>query len=343
MSFQPGANLYTAGFGSRPENVEVPHIEKRDPAQSDVNYPIGKRWLNTVSEEEFILYSFSVVSGVTSAVWGTPVGATGPVLTISDTDDIPVFPDAQGDIQFNGNINQIDVSSNPLSHELNFSLTNPLEIQGLTTTGTVILSASSDNNITIGNAGSAFQQTIIDGHDVVIGNNSLPTSVEIEGNIHVGAGSTSIQIGNGSSNTSISGEVIFAEGFTSSGSSAAINPSIFSDTPVSLVSTTGFLTGPVTYNAVGCETVFSCDTTAGAITINLPAILQPGTVFMVYDVSGNASVNNITVNAPLTFNFFQGGLAPFSPFTMSHNYESALFIICTNIYNVMVLSNVTGV
>ena len=77
MTFQPGANLYTAGFGSRPENVEVPHIEKRDPSTSDVNYPIGKRWLNTISEEEFILYSFSASGGVTQANWASPVGPTG--------------------------------------------------------------------------------------------------------------------------------------------------------------------------------------------------------------------------------------------------------------------------
>jgi hypothetical protein len=46
MGFQPGANLYTAGFGSRPENVEVPHIDTRAPAASDVNYPVGKSWIN---------------------------------------------------------------------------------------------------------------------------------------------------------------------------------------------------------------------------------------------------------------------------------------------------------
>jgi hypothetical protein len=68
---QPGANLYTQGFGSRPENVEVPHIDTRDPTQQDVNYPIGKHWVNTVGGEEFTLVSQSSVGGVLISLWAS--------------------------------------------------------------------------------------------------------------------------------------------------------------------------------------------------------------------------------------------------------------------------------
>ena len=44
MTTQPGANIYTQGFGSRPENVEVPHLDVRAPTTTDVLYPIGKKW-----------------------------------------------------------------------------------------------------------------------------------------------------------------------------------------------------------------------------------------------------------------------------------------------------------
>lgn len=69
MSVQPAANIYALGFGTRPENVEIPHIDTRDPSSSDVNYPLGKQWINTSTDSIFILTSFSVSIGVMSANW----------------------------------------------------------------------------------------------------------------------------------------------------------------------------------------------------------------------------------------------------------------------------------
>lgn len=62
MSFQPGANLYTQGFGSRPENVEIPHVDTRSPNTRDINYPIGKWWLNKGAS---LWYLISLSSGTT--------------------------------------------------------------------------------------------------------------------------------------------------------------------------------------------------------------------------------------------------------------------------------------
>src|SRR5260221_1584431 len=70
MTIQPGANLYTQGFGSRPENVEIPFITTRDPTSSDAaNFPIGKVWINTVTPSVSTLGAISVVNGIASATW----------------------------------------------------------------------------------------------------------------------------------------------------------------------------------------------------------------------------------------------------------------------------------
>lgn len=69
MSVQPAANVYALGFGTRPENVEIPHVDTRDPSSSDVNYPLGKTWINTKSDSIFMLTSFSVSLGMMSANW----------------------------------------------------------------------------------------------------------------------------------------------------------------------------------------------------------------------------------------------------------------------------------
>jgi len=69
MSIQPGAVLYTAGFGSRPEGVEVPVLQTRAPTAQDVNYPIGKRWIDQVGNNPYTLCSLSSFNGVVTATW----------------------------------------------------------------------------------------------------------------------------------------------------------------------------------------------------------------------------------------------------------------------------------
>ena len=69
MAFQPGAMIYTQGFSSRPENVEVPHIEGRAPTSADTNYPIGKRWIATFSSSTFTLTNLITQQGITTATW----------------------------------------------------------------------------------------------------------------------------------------------------------------------------------------------------------------------------------------------------------------------------------
>jgi hypothetical protein len=65
---QPGALLYPAAFGIRPENVEVPHYDSRDPTIADANYPVGKEWIN-VGNRIWKLLSISTVNNITSANW----------------------------------------------------------------------------------------------------------------------------------------------------------------------------------------------------------------------------------------------------------------------------------
>jgi len=281
MTFQPGANLYTAGFGIRPENVEVPHIEARDPSTTDINFPIGKHWLNTVSQNEFTLYSFTSSGGITQANWAAPVHA---------------IPD-------------------------------PLVVGAFTATGPVNLATTTDLAVNIGNANSLLQILSLTSRAIQIG---------------VG-GSPNIEIGSDTSISQIRGDVTFHDAFVSIADPTQLHPTLLIDTPLAFSTSNGRLVGPTTYNAIGCEAVFECNTSSGAITINMPTVIQTGTVFMVYDISGNASTNNITVNAPAGFNFFMAGLSPVSAFVMSHDYESLVFIVAQTSSNIVVLSNITGI
>ena len=105
MTIQPGAMLYTQGFGSRPEGVEVPHIETRAPTAADVNYPIGKRWINTASGSEYSLTSFTTTNNLTVANWGFLGSSSGDLNSLT-TDDMTVVLPTAGTILLSGNSGQ---------------------------------------------------------------------------------------------------------------------------------------------------------------------------------------------------------------------------------------------
>ena len=67
------AMLYTRSFGSRSDNVPV--IANVAPSSTQTNYPLGQRWINSVTNIEYSLTSFSSVGGSLSATW-TPSGSS---------------------------------------------------------------------------------------------------------------------------------------------------------------------------------------------------------------------------------------------------------------------------
>jgi hypothetical protein len=64
-----GAVLNTQGFGNRPENVEIPFVSNRSPSSQDINYPIGKRWVNPQVPGEYVLTSQNSYFTSISSVW----------------------------------------------------------------------------------------------------------------------------------------------------------------------------------------------------------------------------------------------------------------------------------
>lgn len=105
MTFQPGASLYSVAVGTRPENVEVPHYDKRAPTAQDINYPIGKEWIY-LNNAAYTLLGLTSAQGVTSAVWSVVTTLTGAVATLTATSGGPIAPSA-GNINILGTANQI--------------------------------------------------------------------------------------------------------------------------------------------------------------------------------------------------------------------------------------------
>lgn len=88
MTSQNGAMLYTQGFGSRPENVEIPIIQNRAPTAQDTQkgfLPIGKRWIDETNNAEYVLTSYSTSGGPLTANWIFLGSAAGSLIAVAGT------------------------------------------------------------------------------------------------------------------------------------------------------------------------------------------------------------------------------------------------------------------
>lgn len=152
MSFQPGANVYTQGFGSRPESVEVPHIDVRAPASTDILYPVGKRWLNTVTGYEYVNGYFSVSNGVMSANW-TLLGSGGTFTQFTTSDSNTVTP-SSGNINLFGAGSITTIGSGSTATVELTGLTNHALLVGAGTTTITKLSVGATGTVLAGSTGA---------------------------------------------------------------------------------------------------------------------------------------------------------------------------------------------
>src|ERR1700729_1500512 len=109
MTVTQGANLYTVAYGTRPEAVEIPTFQPRAPTTSDVQWPLGKEWINTVGNGVYKLTSFTTTSGVVTANW-TLLGTSGGALNTLTGDTGGALAPSAGNISILGTANEISVS-----------------------------------------------------------------------------------------------------------------------------------------------------------------------------------------------------------------------------------------
>ena len=158
--FQPGANLYTQGFASRPENVEVPHYDVRVPSTSDILYPIGKEWI-FVGNSIWKLLNLSASQGVTTANWVEISSSSGPIESVL------------------GTASQVTVTTN--SGTATVSLPSAITTPGSLTTTTSLTATlgnitATNGNLVLGSAGNK-----INIHATTAASDSVGTSAALDG------------------------------------------------------------------------------------------------------------------------------------------------------------------
>lgn len=91
--------VYVQSNGSTSTNPFIEVFETRPPTGYDTNYPIQKRWFDTVAEQEYLLVDFTSFNGLLQAVWVSTIFNADSKLT--GDDGVVVLPTA-GNINLQG-------------------------------------------------------------------------------------------------------------------------------------------------------------------------------------------------------------------------------------------------
>lgn len=299
MTFQPGANLYTQGFGSRPENVEVPVVSLVAPSITQVNYPIGKRWIDTTSNTEYVLTSNPMVGNVITAAWTLLGTNTGALNTLSDTIGTTVTPSA-GNIQIAGTASEI--TSTAGSGLITLSLPAAIVAPGsltTTTTLTVGTNATIDGNLTVNGTISFTDGLVVAGGLTVdtiteSGNQTIGGTLGVTG-LTTLAALTQVGVANinatGTAATNIGGSTGKVTITTGTGNFALVgggNTVGLANDAAANVVTVGSLTGAASL-ALQAGTGNITIGGVAATTVTIGAAAQTGTM-----IFGNSSAANIT-------------------------------------------------
>lgn len=116
-------SLDALSVGRTSSNPFVIVFENRNPGVTDIQYPIQKMWLNTTTNEVFLLKNFTTSAGIISANWIHFAGDSIVETLTGDTGG-PVFPNASSNINTLGTANEITVTGSPGTNTLTWSLTN---------------------------------------------------------------------------------------------------------------------------------------------------------------------------------------------------------------------------
>lgn len=295
------SNLYGIAVGTSSTNPFVDEFLPRDPTANDINYPVQKKWLNTVDGHFWELEGFSSLGGIVQANW-LKIGSIHHVETLTGNLGGPVGPTANN-INVVGDITTIETIGNPATSTLTITVGDEVPLIFLEDTGSAtatvnvihvlggpgITTSGATNVITIDTSGSVATSYVED----------VGTAIPALGVLNV-IGGTGITT-------------------TGAGNTITIDSSnIFNYTDVT------FAMSP--YTVIASDYYISVDSSAGAVVLDFPNAPAFKREWIVKDRTGTAAGNNISLTTP-------GGIVTFDGL--------ATYIINSNYQSVELLANAT--
>lgn len=188
MTVQTGANLYTQGFGSYPENVEIPIVSNSTPptSSSGIPYPIGKRWIDQTTNTSYTLTSVSTANGMMSYNWQLAASAISAVSTISGNTGTAL--PASGNITIEGTSGQINTVAS--GNTLFVNVADPFTITDLSVTGI----ASVGGSLIVTGAASIAGNLTSNGSSITLGTNTSNVNIG-QGNVVISPTSLTMAVG----------------------------------------------------------------------------------------------------------------------------------------------------
>lgn len=102
MSFYKDGSQWVDALAVGRTGTNFPVTDVRDPNITDLNYPIGKFWINTATEVVWYLNNFTQSNGIVEANWVQLPAGSSSVTSIEGDDNVVVMPTA-GVILLHGN------------------------------------------------------------------------------------------------------------------------------------------------------------------------------------------------------------------------------------------------
>jgi hypothetical protein len=193
MTYPVPHNNYAVGVGTASNDAQTPIFVNRAPTSSDINYPMGKPWINPSTSSAYVLTSFS--GNPVAANW-LALGTGGGTLNSLSDGTTTVTPTA-GVIEILGTASQITSTGTNSPGAITLSLPNAITTPGSLTT-TTSLTAGNGFTVSSGTSTLAALTQVGTAHINITG---AATTV-------IGTGGTgAVQIGNATGNTAVTGSL----------------------------------------------------------------------------------------------------------------------------------------
>jgi len=163
-------------------------------------YPLGKRWINRITGNEYSLGNFSVSNGVTTANWAFLGGTSGDLNTLT-TDDTTIVVPTAGNINLKGSGSTTTTGSGSDATVSLTGLTNHAVLVGAGTATITKLSVGATGTVL---AGSTAADPAFTGSPSVSGSLTAATRITATaGNITASAGNIAATLGSVAAGTTV--------------------------------------------------------------------------------------------------------------------------------------------
>lgn len=135
------SNVFAQTFGTTSTSVFVIQLIDRNPTSQDVQFPIRQKWVNTTTDEEWILESFTSSNGVVTANWSKTGSGIFTIEALEGNTGGPVNPDANHIVHTIG-ATPYTVTGNPSTNTLTWSDNGTIAYSYPCNIGTAIPSAN---------------------------------------------------------------------------------------------------------------------------------------------------------------------------------------------------------